>query len=272
MNSEKDDRELELEMKKSSLEMYLNTLDEMVSRNSPQSSIESIQDEIKKVRKEINELKKDGYKSEKSYKAFVSFLKNRNRKTKEQKKAEKSLFDSIKKYGNNSEELYKNLKLIEAKGIETRHRAKKKEATNPTAEQFDNNKDVLDKIHKIQDEISSAQWIKNCDFLVRFSRLKIPEFRVAETYDLQPNKALCVTINDFVDENGPLEAILEDEKICPTDETIKVMVLKNDGTPLYTKSYYGCKLIDFNSTPFSYTDADLRKFYVKFIFEKVVIE
>ena len=49
MNSEKDDRELELEMKKSSLEMYLNTLDEMTSRNSPQSSIESIQNEIKKL-------------------------------------------------------------------------------------------------------------------------------------------------------------------------------------------------------------------------------
>lgn len=263
MNSEKDDRELELEMKKSSLQMYLNTLDEMVSRNSPQSSIESIQNEIKKVKKEINELKKGGYKSEKSYKAFVSFLKNRNKKTKEQKKAEKSLFDSIKKYVNNSEELYKNLK-----PIETRHRAKKKETT----EQFDKNKATLDKIHKIQDEIGSAQWIKNCDFLVRFNRLRIPEFRVAETYDLQPNKTLCVTINDFVGENGPLEAILEDEKICPTDETIKVVVLKNDGTPLYTKSYYGCKLVDFNSTPFSYTDVDLRKFYAKFTFEKVVIE
>lgn len=268
MNSEKDDRELELEMKKSSLEMYLNTLDEMVSRNSPQSSIESIQAEIKKLKKEIDELKKDEYKSEKSYKTFVSFLKNCNRKTKEQKKAEKSLFDSIKKYGNNSEELYKNLKLIEAKGIETRHRAKKKETT----EQFDKNKATLDKIHKIQDEIGSAQWIKNCDFLVRFNRLRIPEFRVAETYDLQPNKTLCVTINDFVGENGPLEAILEGEKICPTDETIKVVVLKNDGTPFYTKSYYGCKLVDFNSTPFSYTDADLRKFYAKFTFEKVVIE
>lgn len=259
MNSEKDDRELEIEMKKSSLEMYLNTLDEMVSRNSPQSSIESIQNEIKKLRREIDELNKGGYKSEKSYKAFVSFLKKRNRKTKEQKKAEKSLFDSIKKYGNDSEELYKNLKLIEAKGIETRHRV-------------DKNKITLDKIHKIQDEIGSAQWIKNCDFLLRFSRLRIPEFRVAETYDLQPNKTLCVTINDFVGENGPLEAILEDEKIYPTDETIKVAVLKNDGTPLYTKSYYGCKLVDFNSTPFSYTDADLRKFYVKFTFEKVVIE
>ena len=268
MNSEKDDRELELEMKKSSLEMYLNTLDEMTSRNSPQSSIESIQNEIKKVRKEINELKKGGYKSEKSYKTFVSFLKNRNKKTKEQKKAEKSLFDSIKKYGNYSEELYKNLKLIEAKGIETRHRAKKKETT----EQFDKNKAALDKIHKIQDEIGSAQWIKNCDFLVRFNRLRIPEFRVAETYDLQPNKTLCVTINDFVGENGPLEAILEDEKICPTDEIIKVVVLKNDGTPLYTKSYYGCKLVDFNSTPYRYTDADLRKFYAKFTFEKVVID
>lgn len=267
MNSEKDDRELELEMKKSSLEMYLNTLDEMVSRNSPQSSIESIQNEIKKVKKEINELKKGGYKSEKSYKAFVSFLKNHNRKTKEQKKAEKSLFDSIKKYGNDSEELYKNLK-----PIETRHRAKKKETANPTTEQTDKNKATLDKIHKIQDEIGSAQWIKNCDFLVRFNRLRIPEFRVAETYDLQPNKTLCVTINDFVGENGPLEAILEDEKICSTDETIKVVVLKNDGTPLYTKSYYGCKLVDFNSTPFSYTDADLRKFYAKFTFEKVVIE
>lgn len=268
MNSEKDDRELELEMKKSSLEMYWNTLDEMISRNSPQSSIESVQNEIKKVRKEIDELKKSGYKSEKSYKAFVSFLKNRNKKTKEQKKAEKSLFDSIKKYGNDSEELYKNLKQIEAKGIEIRHRAKKKETT----EQFDKNKATFDKIHKIQDEISSAQWIKNCNFLVRFNRLRIPEFRVAETYDLQPNKTLCVTINDFVGENGPLEAILEDEKICPTDETIKVVVLKNDGTPLYTKSYYGCKLVDFNSTPFSYTDADLRKFYAKFTFEKVVIE
>ena len=178
------------------------------------------------------------------------------------------MFDSIKKYGNDSEELYKNLKLIEAKGIENRHRAKKKETT----EQFDKNKATLDKIHKLQDEISSAQWIKNCDFLVRFNRLRIPEFRVAETYDLQPNKTLCVTINDFVGENGPLEAILEDEKICPTDETIKVVVLKNDGTPLYTKSYYGCKLVDFNSTPFTYTDADLRKFYVKFAFEKVVIE
>lgn len=268
MNSKKDNIDIELEMKKSSLEMYLNTLDEMISRDSPKSSIESIQNEIKKVRKEIDELKKGGYKSEKSYKAFVSFLTNRNRKTKEQKKAEKSLFDSIKKYGNDSEELYKNLKQIEAKGIETRHRVKKKETT----EQFDKNKATLDKIHKIQDEISSAQWIKNCDFLVRFNRLRIPEFRVAETYDLQPNKTLCVTINDFVGENGPLEAILEDEKICPTDETIKVVVLKNDGTPLYTKSYYGCKLVDFNSTPFSYTDADLRKFYVKFTFEKVVIE
>lgn len=267
MNSEKNDRELELEMKKSSLEMYSNTLDEMVSRNSPQSSIESIQAEIKKLKKEIDELKKDEYKSEKSYKTFVSFLKNRNRKAKEQKKAEKSLFDSIKKYGNDSEELFKNLK-----PIETRHRAKKKETANPTTEQFDKNKATLDKIHKIQDEIGSAQWIKNCDFLVRFNRLRIPEFRVAETYDLQPNKTLCVTINDFVGENGPLEAILEDEKICPTDETIKVVVLKNDGTPLYTKSYYGCKLVDFNSTPFSYTDADLRKFYAKFTFEKVVIE
>ena len=272
MNSKKYDKELELEMKNSSLEMYLNTLDEMISRNSPQSSIELISNEIKKVRKEISELKKGGYKSEKSYKTFVSFLKNRNKKTKEQKKAEKSLFDSIKKYGNDSEELYKNLKLIEAKGIETIHRAKKKVTANPTTEQFDKNKTTLDKIHRIQDEISSAQWIKNCDFLVRFNRLRIPEFRVAETYDLQPNKTLCVTINDFVGENGPLEAILEDEKICPTDETIKVVVLKNDGTPLYTKSYYGCKLIDFNSTPFSYTDVDLRKFYVKFTFEKVVIE
>lgn len=272
MNSKKYDKELELEMKNSSLEMYLNTLDEMINRNSSKSSIELIRNEIKALRKEIKELNESHYKSENSYKTFVSFLENRNRKTNEQKKAEKSLFDSIKKYGNDSEELYKNLKLIEAKGIETRYRAKKKEATNPTAEQTDKNKNVLDKIHKIQDEIASAQWIKNCDFLVRFSRLKIPEFRVAETYDLQPNKALCVTINDFVDENGPLEAILEDEKICPTDETIKVMVLKNDGTPLYTKSYYGCKLIEFNSTPFSYTDADLRKFYVKFTFEKVVIE
>lgn len=272
MNSKKYDIETELDMKKSSLEMYLNTLDEMISRNSPQSSIESVQDEIKKLRKEINELKKGGYKAKALYNTFVSFLKNHKKKTKEQKKAEKSLFDSIKKYGNDSEELYKNWKLIEAKGIETKHRAKKKEATNPTAEQTDKNKNVLDKIHKIQDEIASAQWIKNCDFLVRFSILRIPEFRVAETYDLQPNKTLCVTINDFVDENGPLEAILEDEKNCPTDETIKVMVLKNDGTPLYTKSYYGCKLIEFNSTPFSYTDADLRKFYVKFTFEKVVIE
>ena len=272
MNSKKYDKELELEMKNSSLEMYLNTLDEMINRNSSKSSIELIQNEIKKLRKEIDELKKSGYKSEKSYKTFVSFLKNRKRKTKEQKKAEKSLFDSIKKCENNSEELYKNLKLIEAKGIETIHRAKKKEAANPTTEQFDKNKTTLDKIHRIQDEIASAQWIKNCDFLVRFSRLIIPEFRVAETYDLQPSKTLCVTINDFVGENGPLEAILEDEKICPTDETIKVVVLKNDGTPLYTKSYYGCKLIDFNSTPFSYTDADLRKFYVKFTFEKVAIE
>ena len=268
MNSEKDDRELELEMKKSSLEMYLNTLDEMVSRNNPQSSIESIQNEIKKVRKEIDELKKGGYKSEKSYKAFVSFLTNRNRKTKEQKKAEKSLFDSIKKYGNDSEELYKNLKQIEAKGIETRHRAKKKETT----EQFDKNKATLDKIHKIQDEISSAQWIKNCDFLVRFSRLKIPEFRIANIYELESCKTLCVTINDFVDENGPLEAILKDEKIFPTGETIKVVVVKHDGTPLYTKSYYGCKLSDFDSTPFSYSDADLRKFFAKFTFEKVAIE
>ena len=272
MNSKKDYIENELEMKKSSLKMYLTTLDEMISRNSPQSSIELIQNEIKKVRKEINELKKGGYKLEKSYKAFVSFLKNRNRKTNKQKKAEKSLFDSIKKYGNDSEELYKNWKLIEAKGIETKHRAKKKEATNPTAEQTDKNKNVLDKIHKIQDEIASAQWIKNCDFLVRFSRLKIPEFRIANIYELESCKTLCVTINDFVDENGPLEAILKDEKIFPTGETIKVVVVKHDGTPLYTKSYYGCKLSDFVSTPFSYSDADLRKFFVKFTFEKVAIE
>lgn len=272
MNSKKDNIDTELEMKKSSLEMYLNTLDEMISRNSPQSSIELIQNEIKKLRKEIKKLNESHYKSEASYKAFISFLKKRKKKSKECKKAEKSFFDSIKKYENNSEELYKNWKLIEAKGIETKHRAKKKEATNPTAEQTDKNKNVLDKIHKIQDEIASAQWIKNCDFLVRFSRLKIPEFRIANIYELESCKTLCVTINDFVDENGPLEAILKDEKIFPTGETIKVVVVKHDGTPLYTKSYYGCKLSDFDSTPFSYSDVDLRKFFVKFTFEKVAIE
>ena len=112
MNSKKYDRELELEMKKSSLQMYLNTLDEMISRNSPQSSIELIQNEIKKLRKEIKELNENHYKSENSYKAFISYLKNRKKKCKEYKKVEKSLFDSIKKYENDSEALFKNWKLL----------------------------------------------------------------------------------------------------------------------------------------------------------------
>lgn len=106
-------------MKKSSLEMYLNTLDEMISRNSPQSSIESIQNEIKKLRKEIKELNENHYKSENSYKVFISYLKNRKKKSKEYKKVETSLFDSIKKYENDSEELFKNWKLLLANSDET---------------------------------------------------------------------------------------------------------------------------------------------------------
>ena len=119
MNSKKYDRELELEMKKSSLEMYLNTLDEMISKNSPQISIELIQNEIKAPRKEIKELNECHYKSEASYKAFISYLKNRKKKSKESKRVEKSLFDSIKKYENDSEALLKNWKLLLANSHET---------------------------------------------------------------------------------------------------------------------------------------------------------
>lgn len=86
MNLKKYDIDIELEMKKSSLQMYLNTFDEMISRNSPQSSIESVQDEIKKLRKEINELNERHYKLETSYKAFISYLKNRKKKSKECKR------------------------------------------------------------------------------------------------------------------------------------------------------------------------------------------
>ena len=112
MNSKKDYIENELEMKKSSLEMYLTTLDEMISRDSPQSSIELIRNEIKELRKEINELNESHYKSKASYKAFISYLKNRKKKSKDYKKVEKSFFDSIKKYENDSEALFKNWKLL----------------------------------------------------------------------------------------------------------------------------------------------------------------
>ena len=86
MNLKKDNIDTELDMKKSSLEMYLNTLDEMISRNSPQSSIELIQNEIKKLRKEIKELNENHYKSENSYKAFISYLKNRKKNQKHEQK------------------------------------------------------------------------------------------------------------------------------------------------------------------------------------------
>lgn len=119
MNSKKYDIDIELEMKKSSLQMYLNTLDEMISRDALKPLIEQVQNEIKKLRKEVKELSESHYKSEASYKAFISFLKNRKKKSKDYKKVEKSFFDSIKKYEKDSEALFKNWKLLLANSNET---------------------------------------------------------------------------------------------------------------------------------------------------------
>lgn len=229
--------ENEIAMKNTSIAMYKKTLNEMIDRNAPKERIDAVMSEIKAVKNEIKAIENGACGECNSY-----------------KEAKKSFFDDIKKSNINTIGL--------ENAIPVRHRQLTKNSTSNDSEKENN----------LQYNMDSVEWIKNSDFIVHFSNLKIPDFRVAEICPFNKNKVLRVTVNDFVEEYGPLEAILKGEMLEPRDETITVTIVRNNGTPLYNKIYKGCKIIDYDSTNLDYSNADLRKFYIHFSFENEIIE
>lgn len=251
----------ELKIKFQTLNMYFKTLKEMFYKDTSEEAIKSIHNEISSIMSDIQNILDGKYKLPKLDEVFVSSFKEDTLNNK-QKNDVKSLFDMIKK---NKDIDYKSI-------IPVKHRENKKEniVNKKEDDDFEYVKDNIDSALKNIDTLL-GEWIRNNNFIVSIDDLKIPKIKISSA-DTDKDGNIRITVNDFVGENGPLEAILLNALEYPKEYKITITVIENSGVEFYNKVYEGCSLISYNSDKFDYSNSDLRKFELMFSSKRFYIE
>lgn len=242
---DKDELKKDKQLKENTLKMFRQTLGEMYEKKLDKERMNSLLTEIKTIEDEIKDIDNKINKDCDTVDKIVNTCDNES--------SGKSVYDSI------------ILNSAKKTPIEKKHRIfKKKEKDND----FD-----------YQEAISETMWIKKNKFIMTFPKsLNLPVYCVRDFINCGSsvigNNTLKVTLNDFIDSNGPLCKKLKDfyEGQKNDEETIEVEYLDNYNSPIYKEKYTGVKLWSYNIESMDYTDSSIRKIYLIFSYQNYTFE
>ena len=265
-----DDLKKSLKSRMNQYEMLNNTLLEMFERNSPIDVINDVRnamnetnDDIKNLQRLIEEKTQD----------------ERHKKEAEEKKAERSLYDSIKK-----PTLKRSVKTEDtcAKKVSMYDNIKKDDAEEePLFKPYDspynhlhyekeyeeNSKEDSKVIHflktttdckdeRCKDTLYCKDIARENLFLVRFSGLNIKEWMVKEVAYVTPHQ-ISITIQDHIVDGRPIIADIN-AIIRDTERKINISIdhLDETGHLLYTERFHKCRIFNQTRSNLDYTKED----------------
>ena len=265
-----DDLKKSLKSRMNQYQMLNNSLLEMFERNSPidvisdvRNALNETEDDIKNLQRLIEEKTQD----------------ERFKKEAEEKKVERSLYDSIKK-----PTLKRSVKTEEtcAKKVSMYDNIKKDDAEGePIFKPYDspynhlhyekeyekNSKDDSKVIHFLktttdckEDNCKDTLYCKDIArenlFLVRFSGLNIKEWMVKEVAYVTPYQ-ISITIQDHIVDGRPIIADIN-AIIRDTERKINISIdhLDETGHLLYTERFHKCRIFNQTRSNLDYTKND----------------
>lgn len=265
-----DDLKKSLKSRMNQYQMLNNTLLEMFERNSPNDVISDVrnalnetEDDIKNLQRLIEEKTQD----------------ERHKKEAEEKKAERSLYDSIKK-----PTLKRSVKTENtcAKKVSMYDNIKKDDAEGePLFKPYDspynhlhyekeyeeNSKEDSKVIHflktttdckdeRCKDTLYCKDIARENLFLVRFSGLNIKEWMVKEVAYVTPYQ-ISITIQDHIVDGRPIIADIN-AIIRDTERKINISIdhLDETGHLLYTERFHKCRIFNQTRSNLDYTKED----------------
>jgi hypothetical protein len=236
-------------------EMLNNTLLEMFERNSPIDVINDVRnamnetnDDIKNLQRLIEEKTQD----------------ERHKKEAEEKKVERSLYDSIKK-----PTLKRSVKTEDtcAKKVSMYDNIKKDDAEGePLYKPYDTPYNHLHYEKEYEKNSKNIYFLNNkteCKdiarenlFLVRFSGLNIKEWMVKEVAYVTPYQ-ISITIQDHIVDGRPIIADIN-AIIRDTERKINISIdhLDETGHLLYTERFHKCRIFNQTRSNLDYTKED----------------
>lgn len=233
------------QLKENTLKMFRQTLGEMYEKKLDKQRMNSLLTEIKTIEDEIKDIDNELNKDCESVDKIVNTCDNES--------SGKSVYDNI------------ILNIANKTPIEKKYRiSKKKEKDND----FD-----------YQEAISETIWIKKNKFIMTLPKsLNLPVYCVRYFTNCGGtaigSKTLKVTLNDFIDSNGPLCKKLKNfyGRLQNDEETIEVEYLDNYDNLIYKEKYTGVKLLNYNIESMDYTDSSIRRIYLTFSYQDYIIE
>ena len=278
-----DDLKKSLKSRMNQYEMLNNTLLEMFERNSPIDVVNDVRnamnettDDIKNLQRLIEEKTQD----------------ERHKKEAEEKKAERSLYDSIKKptlkRSVKTEDtcakkvsMYDNIK----KNNSDDEFAKKEEAVYTHYDtpynhlhyekEYEKNTKELNFLNTVTDH--NDEFCKNIArqdlFLARFNGLNIKEWMVKEVNYVCTNQ-ISVTIQDHLVNNRPIIADIRElfKREYNNKFGITIEHLDKTGHMLYSERLHECEITDIYRNRLDYTESDFSTITMLITFKEVTYE
>lgn len=278
-----DDLKKSLKSRMNQYEMLNNTLLEMFERNSPidvvndvRNAMNETSDDIKNLQRLIEEKTQD----------------ERHKKEAEEKKAERSLYDSIKKptlkRSVKTEDtcakkvsMYDNIK----KNNSDDEFAKKEEAVYAHYDtpynhlhyekEYEKNTKELNFLNTVTDH--NDEFCKNIArqhlFLTRFNGLNIKEWMVKEVNYVCTNQ-ISVTIQDHLVNNRPIIADIRElfKREYNNKFGITIEHLDKTGHMLYSERLHECEITDIYRSRLDYTESDFSTITMLITFKEVTYE
>jgi hypothetical protein len=278
-----DDLKKSLKSRMNQYEMLNNTLLEMFERNSPIDVINDVRnamnetnDDIKNLQRLIEEKTQD----------------ERHKKEAEEKKAERSLYDSIKKptlkRSVKTEDtcakkvsMYDNIK----KNNSDDEFAKKEEAVYAHYDtpynhlhyekEYEKNAKELNFLNSVTDH--NDEFCKNIArqhlFLTRFNGLNIKEWMVKEVNYVCTSQ-ISVTIQDHLVNNRPIIADIRElfKREYNNKFGITIEHLDKTGHMLYSERLHECEITDIYRSRLDYTESDFSTITMLITFKEVTYE
>ena len=278
-----DDLKKSLKSRMNQYQMLNNSLLEMFERNSPNDVVNDVRnamnetaDDIKNLQRLIEEKTQD----------------ERNKKEAEEKKAERSLYDSIKKpvlkRSVKTEDtcakkvsMYDNIK----KNNSDDEFAKKEEVVYTHYDtpynhlhyekEYEKNTKELNFLNTVTDH--NDEFCKNIArqdlFLTRFNGLNIKEWMVKEVNYVCTNQ-ISVTIQDHLVNNRPIIADIRElfKREYNNKFGITIEHLDKTGHMLYSERLHECEITDIYRNRLDYTESDFSTITMLITFKEVTYE
>lgn len=282
--SEKNNKLDEVKILANTLKMYKKTLDEMINIEKAKDfdkhdeSFERhkarINDEIISISDKMCDILNDVPSDTVGSNQFVDALKKEERAARdyeEDEKSNKSLFDAIDKHGNDEDFGDEICHRIEVR--KRRSEEASKDDKLVTTEAFDEKKSF---IHEMQNIISETEWLHEYSFLMKLPKeYDIPVYAIKSFFKNLDYNQLWVTVNDYVRDGIPLEAILEKNLENINDQPksdIEIDYVKSDGKTVYKEILKDVKLVSSNPSTMSYDGGNIKNFNLGFTYKKRIFE